>query len=123
MAHQKRLQASPLNVTLQRQSERAPTTGLSKQLDSELRYLSEVAARPRLTSREEYGLVIRMHAGDTHAHDALIEANLGLVVMFARKYQRPGVPMLDLVAEGNFGLLTAAKRFDPELGCRFAFGQ
>jgi RNA polymerase sigma factor (sigma-70 family) len=120
LANQKRQQALPLAATSRRQSGRAPTTGLRKQLDPELRYLSEVAARPRLTSREEYSLAIRMHTGDTHAHDALIEANLGLVVMFARQYQRPGVPMLDLVAEGNFGLLTAAKRFNPELGCRFA---
>lgn len=104
----------------QRRSARRPARGLYKQSDPEQLYLSDVAARPRLTSREEYSLVIRMKAGDTEAHDALIEANLGLVVMFARRYQRADVPMLDLVAEGNFGLLTAAKRFDPEIGCRFA---
>jgi RNA polymerase nonessential primary-like sigma factor len=119
-AHQLRQQALPTAAASLRRPARVPDTDLHKQFDSELRYLSEVAARPRLTSREEYSLVIRMKAGDTQAHDALIEANLGLVVMFARRYQRPNVPMLDLVAEGNFGLLTAAKRFDPELGYRFA---
>jgi RNA polymerase sigma factor (sigma-70 family) len=88
--------------------------------DAEARYLIEVAQRPRLTSCEEYRLAVRMRAGDMCARNALVEANLGLVVMFARRYQRPGLPMLDLVAEGNFGLLTAARRFDPERGVRFA---
>jgi RNA polymerase sigma factor (sigma-70 family) len=88
--------------------------------DAERRYLSEVAGKRRLTSREEYCLVIRMKKGDRAAYEALIEANLGLVVMFARRYQRQGVPLLDLVAEGNFGLMRAAERFDPEMGCRFA---
>jgi RNA polymerase sigma factor (sigma-70 family) len=88
--------------------------------DSQERYLWEVACKPRLTSSEEYSLAIRMKAGDCAARDALLEANLGLVVMFARRCQRPGVPMLDLIAEGNMGLLTAARRFDPELGYRFA---
>ncbi len=88
--------------------------------DSQERYLWEVACKPRLTSSEEYSLATRMKAGDCAARDALLEANLGLVVMFARRYQRPGVPMLDLIAEGNMGLLTAARRFDPELGYRFA---
>ncbi|MBA3596398.1 MAG: sigma-70 family RNA polymerase sigma factor [Methylibium sp.] len=88
--------------------------------DSQERYLWEVACQPRLSSSEEYRLAVRMRAGDREAHDALLQANLGLVVMFARRYQRPGVPMLDLVAEGNMGLLTAARRFDPELGHRFA---
>lgn len=88
--------------------------------DPQERYLWEVACQPRLTSSEEYRLAVRMRAGDRAAHDALLEANLGLVVMFARRYQRPGVPMLDLVAEGNMGLMTAARRFDPELGHRFA---
>jgi RNA polymerase sigma factor (sigma-70 family) len=87
--------------------------------DAERRYLSEVAHQRRLTSREEYCLVVRMHQGDRAAYEALIEANLGLVVMFARRYQRQGVPLLDLVAEGNFGLMRAADRFDPEMGCRF----
>jgi RNA polymerase sigma factor (sigma-70 family) len=89
-------------------------------LDCERRYLAEVAAKPRLTSREEYCLFARLRRGDRAAYEALIEANLGLVVMYARRYQRPGLPLLDLIAEGNFGLMSAAERFDPELGCRFA---
>lgn len=88
--------------------------------DPEQRYLWEVARSPRLTSGEEYCLAVRMKAGDRDAHDALLQANLGLVVMFARRYQRPGVPLLDLVAEGNLGLIQAVRRFDPERGHRFA---
>lgn len=88
--------------------------------DPEQRYLWEVSRSARLTSGEEYCLAVRMKAGDREAHDALLHANLGLVVMFARRYQRPGVPVLDLIAEGNLGLLTAADRFDPERGHRFA---
>jgi len=88
--------------------------------DAEQAYLSDVARRHRLTSSEEYGLAQRMRGGDAHARHALIEANLGLVVMFARRYQRPGVPLLDLIAEGNIGLIAATKRFDPEMGYRFS---
>jgi RNA polymerase nonessential primary-like sigma factor len=91
--------------------------------DAEQRYLSEIANKKRLTSSEEYMLALRMQTQSADARIAqekLIEANLGLVVMFAYRYQRPGVPLMDLVAEGNFGLMTAAKRFDPELGYRFS---
>lgn len=87
--------------------------------DCERRYLAEIASKPRLTSREEYGLVVRMRRGDRAAYEALIEANLGLVVMVARRYQRHGIPLTDVIAEGNFGLMRAAGRFDPEVGCRF----
>lgn len=87
--------------------------------DAERHYLGAIAAKPRLTSREEYCLVVRMRSGSRQAHTALVEANLGLVVMFARRYQRPGVPLLDLVAEGNLGLLRATRSFDPERGYRF----
>ena len=88
--------------------------------DIEFLYTTYVTERPRLTSREEYRLAARMKGGDVRARDTLIESNLGLVVMLARRYQRPGVPLLDLIAEGNFGLLTAADRFDPERGNRFS---
>ncbi len=88
--------------------------------DIESLYTSYVAQRPRITGREEYRLAALMKAGDLRARDALIESNLGLVVMLARRYLRPGVPLLDLIAEGNIGLLTAADRFDPERGNRFS---
>jgi RNA polymerase nonessential primary-like sigma factor len=87
--------------------------------DVERAYLNQVAQVPRLSSREEYSLAKRARAGDGSARNALVEANLGLVVMLARRYQRPGVQLLDLIAEGNFGLMAATRGFDPELGFRF----
>lgn len=88
--------------------------------DAEQAYLLDLARRERLTSSEEYLMAKRMRAGDVQAQHALIEANLGLVVMFARRYQRPGIALLDLIAEGNIGLMHATKRFDPDLGYRFS---
>lgn len=88
--------------------------------DAEQQYLARISSQPRLSSAEEYGLARRMRAGDTRARNALIEANLGLVVMFARRHVRPGLPLLDLIAEGNLGLFASADRFDPEMGFRFA---
>lgn len=91
-----------------------------EQGSAERAYLRDLARIPRLTSREEYGLAKRMKAGDSAARIALIEANLGLVVMLARRYRYPGVPLLDLVAEGNIGLMAATSGFNPEMGYRFA---
>lgn len=88
--------------------------------DGERAYLQKVALSERHTSSEEYQLAVRMRAGDTGARNALLEANLGLVVMFARRWRHSGVPMIDLIAEGNLGLLAATRDFDPEMGFRFA---
>ncbi|MES2888917.1 MAG: sigma-70 family RNA polymerase sigma factor [Pseudomonadota bacterium] len=88
--------------------------------DAEQQYLAQVAVLPRLSSSEEYRVAKRMRAGDAQARNTLIQANLGLVVMFARRHVRPGLPLLDLVAEGNLGLFGSADRFDPEMGFRFA---
>lgn len=88
--------------------------------DAEHQYLVQVAELPRLSSSDEYRLAKRMRTGDAQARNALIQANLGLVVMFARRHVRPGLPLLDLVAEGNLGLFGSADRFDPEMGFRFA---
>ncbi len=87
--------------------------------DTERAYLCQVAQVRRLSSSEEYSLAKRVRACDEGARNALVEANLGLVVMLARRYQRPGVQLLDLIAEGNFGLMAATRGFDPELGFRF----
>jgi RNA polymerase sigma factor (sigma-70 family) len=84
------------------------------------RYLCEVATRKRLTSAEEYRLAARAAKGDHQARRRLIEHHLGLVVMLARRYGNRGLPLLDLIEEGNLGLLRAAQKFDPERGCRFS---
>lgn len=88
--------------------------------DAEQQYIAHVSEVARLSSAEEYSLAKRMRSGDLQARNALVEANLGLVVMFARRHARPGLSLLDLVAEGNLGLFASAARFDPEMGFRFA---
>lgn len=83
-------------------------------------YLGEIATRKRLTSSEEYCLATRARKGDERARSQLIEHQLGLVVMIARPYRNRGLPLLDLIEEGNIGLLRAIEKFDPERGCRFS---
>jgi RNA polymerase sigma factor (sigma-70 family) len=83
-------------------------------------YLRRIGRRPLLTAAEERRLARLKDEGDTAARDTLIEANLRLVVAVARRYARPGVPLADLVQEGNLGLIRAVERFDPGHGCRFS---
>ena len=84
------------------------------------RYLSEIATRKRLSSGEEYRLASRACKGDTEARRLLIEHHLRLVVLLARPYRDRGLPLMDLIEEGNLGLLRAMEKFDPERGCRFS---
>jgi len=84
------------------------------------RYLTEIATRKRLSSSEEYCLASSASKGDADARRRLIEHQLGLVVMMARPYRNRGLPLLDLIEEGNIGLMTAIEKFDPERGCRFS---
>lgn len=92
----------------------------SRSRDIIQQYLGEVATRRRLSSSEEYRLATRARKGDLQARHRLIEHQLGLVVMLARPYRDRGLPLLDLIEEGNIGLLRAMEKFDPERGCRFS---
>ena len=83
-------------------------------------YLGEIARIPLLTREEELELARRARAGDDHAKQRLIEANLRLVVQVARRYLNRGLPLPDLIEEGNIGLLRAAEKFEPERGLRFS---
>jgi RNA polymerase sigma factor (sigma-70 family) len=83
-------------------------------------YLAEISTRARLSSSEEYRLVSAAIRGDTSARQRLIEHHLGLVTLLARRYRNRGLPPLDLIAEGNIGLMLAIRRFDPEKGFRFS---
>lgn len=83
-------------------------------------YLAEISNRRRLTGSEEYRLASAIRNGDRQARQRLIEDQLGLVVVIARGYRNRGLPMLDLIAEGNLGLITAISKFDPERGYRFS---
>jgi RNA polymerase primary sigma factor len=83
-------------------------------------YLSEIARIPLLSREEEQDLARRLRAGDESAKRRLIEANLRLVVQVARRYFNRGLPLPDLIEEGNLGLLRAVEKFDPERGLRFS---
>jgi RNA polymerase primary sigma factor len=83
-------------------------------------YLSEIAGIPLLSREEEHELALRVRAGDARAKDRLAEANLRLVVQVARRYLNRGLPLQDLIEEGNLGLLRAIEKFDPDRGTRFS---
>jgi RNA polymerase primary sigma factor len=82
-------------------------------------YFRELGQYPLLTADEERELGARSHAGDEDAIAELVEHNLRFVISVAKKYQHRGVPLADLIGEGNVGLLTGARRFDPAQGVRF----
>lgn len=82
-------------------------------------YLAEIRATPLLTPEEEVALAERIQTGDIEAFHALVRANLRFVVNVVKKYRRSGMPLLDLINEGNIGLIRAAKKFNPKLGLRF----
>lgn len=82
-------------------------------------YLVEVRRRSVPTAEEEIALGQRIGTGDTEALHELVERNLRFVVQVASKYQGYGLPLADLINEGNLGLLHAAGKFDPERGVRF----
>jgi len=88
--------------------------------DSTTAYLNEIGLIPLLTAEQEVALARERTAGSQVARQRLIEANLRLVVNAARHYVGRGLPLLDLIAEGNLGLIRAVEKFDPERGFRFS---
>lgn len=82
-------------------------------------YLREIQRIPVLSTPDEQALGVRAQGGDRAAIDELVRHNLRFVVMVARRYARHGVPLEDLIDEGNLGLIRAAERFDPNRGFRF----
>ena len=82
-------------------------------------YLADLKRHPLLTREEERRYARGARAGDEVAKEKLINSNLRFVVKIARQYQRRGIPLADLVSEGNIGLLKAAEKFDPERGYHF----
>ena len=77
-------------------------------------YLKEISATPLLTREEEVDLSIKIQAGDLAARERMIKSNLRLVVKIAQDYSNYGLPLVDLISEGNVGLMKAVERFDPE---------
>lgn len=83
-------------------------------------YLKEIRETPLLTAEEEIELSRRIHSGDEQARERMIKANLRLVVSVAKEFLNRGLPFMDLIAEGNIGLMKGIEKFDPEQGNRFS---
>lgn len=94
-------------------------TSAQADLDSVSLYLKQISAIPLLSAEEEKALGIRIAEGDKKAADELVSHNLRLVVSIAKRYRGCGISLLDLIQEGNIGLMKAAEKFDLEKGCRF----
>ena len=82
-------------------------------------YLYEVSRTPLLTPQQEIAIAKLVRAGDQDAMQELVKRNLRFVISVAKKYQNRGLPLTDLIGEGNVGLLTAARKFDPDQGVKF----
>jgi len=87
--------------------------------DSLDQYLSEVSRVPLLSATEEVACARRIQAGDDAALEELVTRNLRFVISIAKKYQNRGLALVDLIGEGNLGLMTAARKFDPDHGVKF----
>ena len=91
-----------------------------KDLDATRLYLNEIGFSPLLTAEEEVYFARRSLRGDDASRKRMIESNLRLVVKIARRYMNRGLALLDLIEEGNLGLIRAVEKFDPERGFRFS---
>ena len=99
---------------------RKPLSRRSSDSDPTRIYLSEIEGSTLLTADEEVFYSRKAQRGDSAAKDKMIECNLRLVVKIARRYMNRGLPLLDLIEEGNLGLIRAVEKFDPERGFRFS---
>src|SRR5688572_10177383 len=104
-----------MNETLEPTSAFAPNDHSAFHL-----YVREVGQTKLITPQEERQLARRIQKGDAEAREQMIKANLRLVVKIARDYEGFGVPLLDLISEGNIGLMKAVDRFDPDKGAKFS---
>ncbi|KXU36169.1 RNA polymerase sigma factor RpoS [Ventosimonas gracilis] len=92
----------------------------SAALDATQMYLNEIGFSPLLSAEEEIHFARLIKQGDAGGRKRMIESNLRLVVKIARRYTNRGLPLLDLIEEGNLGLIHAVEKFDPERGFRFS---
>lgn len=90
------------------------------EFDATRLYLSEIGFAPLLTAKEEVHYARLAQKGDAAGRKRMIESNLRLVVKIARRYMNRGLALLDLIEEGNLGLIHAVEKFDPEMGFRFS---
>jgi RNA polymerase primary sigma factor len=101
------------------EEERTPSKRTAASSETLKKYLQEISKLPRITPDEEKVLGDRIQRGDREALRKLVEANLRFVVSFAKKYRNCGLSFLDLINEGNIGLIEAAKRFNPKKNVKF----
>jgi len=99
---------------------RNTTIGARKTMDATQLYLSEIGFSPLLTAEQEVFYARKALLGEAPARKRMIESNLRLVVKIARRYINRGLALLDLIEEGNLGLIRAVEKFDPERGFRFS---
>ncbi len=99
---------------------RDPEDGVGPQADATQLYLREIGFSSLLTAEQEVYYARRALKGDAAARGRMIESNLRLVVKIARRYMNRGLALLDLIEEGNLGLIRAVEKFDPERGFRFS---
>ena len=102
---------------MQKTARRRPSANVQSPLETYLREINETAL---LSANEEKELAHRIADGDTAARDRMVRANLRLVVNIARAYTGKGLPLPDLIEEGNLGLLRAVEGFDPDMNTRFS---
>jgi RNA polymerase nonessential primary-like sigma factor len=112
--------ADPTGVEQSPKASYAPGDITESHFDATRLYLSEIGFSPLLTAEEEVYFSRRAQRGDEAARKRMIESNLRLVVKIARRYMNRGLPLLDLIEEGNLGLIRAVEKFDPERGFRFS---
>lgn len=100
--------------------ESAAKERVDKSTDPTQIYLNELSKSVLLTAKEEITLGRLVQKGDQPARQRMIESNLRLVVKISRRYMKRGLPLLDVIEEGNLGLIRAVEKFDPEKGFRFS---
>lgn len=83
-------------------------------------YMNDIGLYPLLTLEEEKEIALKAKSGDKEAQGKLVTSNLRLVVKMAKKYSNLGIPLLDIIQEGNMGLIRAAEKFDPDKNLRFS---
>lgn len=83
-------------------------------------YMHDMSKLHLITPEQEVELAGKIAAGDQHAKNTMIQANLRLVICIAKRYSKQGIPLSDLIEEGNLGLIRAVEKFDPKFGARFS---
>src|SRR5437016_12402936 len=115
-------EARPIMTDVKRRRRRTAPAGIAPnepERDILDQYLYEVSTYPLLKGDEEIQLARKIRAGDQDSLQELVKRNLRFVISVAKKYQNRGLPLIDLIGEGNVGLLTAARKFDPDQGVKF----